>query len=240
MATELIIATADLAVRVNGYQIKATNLLDQAKRAEINDMPSLANAQKFMGVVGAIKSNLEEERKVTIDDFDKRVRFINAQYKPVRDQLEEAYELVRSKASTFERIERKRLMEAQERAQKAADDEAVKSAESREQAGDAAGADAIIEMASQVHMPTAKVVLPRDEMTGTKLKVRRVWEGKVGDVKAMCAAIAAGHLPEDIVDFKKSRINEIAKGWAAARTDQKVLEIHKYGLIAEEVDSLTR
>lgn len=240
VSTELIIATADLAIRISEYNTKADNLLDQGKRAEINDRASFATAQTYLGIVGTIKENLENERKGLIGPHDTRVRFINAQYKGPRDKLEEGYELVRGKAGTFEKAERKRLAQEQERIQKAADDEAVRSAETREKAGDAAGADAIIEMASQVRMPAPKLVIPRDELTGTKLKPRRVWEGKVGSIKEMCAAIAAGDLPEDIVEFKKSRINEIAKGWAAARTDQKVLEIHKHGLIAEEVDTLTR
>lgn len=241
MAQELIIATADLAVRVNEYRLKATNLLEQAKRAEINDTASFANAQKFMGVVGSIKSNLEEERKTVIGPYDTRVRFINQQYKPVRDDLESAYELVRTKASAFERVERKRLMEEQERAQKAAEDEALRVAEEREKAGDLAGADAIVEMASNVTLPPAKVVIPRDELTGTKLKVRRVWEGSVEDVVATCAAIGRGDLPPTLIrEFNKTELNNLAKKWAEERTDKKLLEIHRHGICAEEVDSVTR
>lgn len=239
-STELIIATAELAIRVQDYKTKAENLLDQGKRAEINDQASFELAQRYLGVVGTIKDNLEQERVGLVDPAGSRVRFINAQYKVPRDMLEEGYELVRGKASVWEKSERRRIAADQERIQKTADDEALKAAEARENAGDTAGADAIIEMASQVHMPAPKLVVPRDELTGTKLKPRRVWEGKVGSVKEMCAAIARGDLPEDIVEFKKSRLNEIAKGWAAARTDQKLLEIHRHGLIAEEVDTLTR
>lgn len=241
MATELIIATADLALRVNEYALKANNLLDQAKRAEVNDTASFATAQTFMGIVGTIKANLEEERKALIGPSDSRVRFINSQYKGPRDDLEAAYELVRTKASAFERVERRRIAAEQEKIQKAAEEEALRSAEAREKAGDAAGADAIIDMASQITLPPAKVVIPRDELTGTKFKVRRVWEGKVEDVVATCAAIGRGELPPTLVrEFNKTELNALAKKWAAERTDQKILEIHRHGVCAEEVDSVTR
>jgi hypothetical protein len=240
MATELIIATADLALKVNGYVQRADNLLEQAKRAEINDLESFGKAQTFVGIAAAVVANLEEERKQLIEPFDKRVRFVNAQYKAPRDKLNEALDTVKVKAQSFERTERSRLVREQQAQQRAAEDEALSVAAEREAAGDAAGADAIVEMASSVQLPKAKVVIPRDEITGTKFKTRRVWEGRVGDVKAMCAAIAAGELPEDIVEFKKSRLNEIAKEWAAARTDMSILEINRHGLAAEEVDSLTR
>lgn len=239
-STELIIATADLALKTNDYAQKADNLLDQAKRAEINDIPSFEKAQTFVGIAGNIHSNLETERKQIIEPYDKRVRFVNAQFKPVRDKLEEAMNTVKTKAQSFERSERARLERERQAQQRAAEDEALRVAGEREAAGDAAGADAIVEMATNVQLPKAKLVVPRSEITGTKFKTRRVWEGRAANIKELCAAIGRGDLPEDIVEFKKSRLNEIAKEWAAARTDESVLEIHRFGLAAEEVDSLTR
>jgi len=213
MAQELIVSTATLAVTVTQGLEKANDLLEQAGRAEIAEREDYENGTDFRKVVSGIRKRLEDQRKELVDPYGKRVRLINAEFKKVRDVLDQADDQVKGKMTIWHNVEEKKQRVIQEKQRKEAEETALAAAEEAEEAGDVATSEAILNMATETPEPKAKPAVGRGELTGAASVATKVWTAEVTDIKAACRAIADGHLPEDIVEFPKSKLNALARTW---------------------------
>jgi len=228
MSQELIVSTASLAVTITDLQTKANDLLEQAGRAEITERKHYENGTDFLKVVSGIKKRLEDQRKGLVDPYGQRVRAINAEFKKVRDVIDQADKQLKQKMTVWHDVETKKQREIQQQQQKEQEEAALAAAEEAEESGDAATSEAILNMASEIPEPEAKPTIGRGELTGAASVATKVWTAEVTNVKHACQAIADGQLPVDLIEFPKSKLNALAREWHAANPDAE--EIGQYGI----------
>lgn len=231
MSQELIVSTATLAVQVTEGLAKANDLAEQADRAAITERKDYENGTDFRKIVSGIRKRLEDWRKEHVDPYGKRIRYINAEIKKVRDVLDQADDNVKRKMTVWHNVEEKRQRELQEQQRKEAEESALAAAEEAEEAGDVATSEAILNMASEVPEAAAKPAVGRGELTGASSVATKVWTAEVHNIKHACQAIADGHLPEDLISFSQSKLNALARERHEKSPD--VDEIAQYGITAK-------
>lgn len=192
----------------------ANNLTEQAERAVVTTPEEFASATDFVKICQSQFNQAEDIRTAIVGPLNDHVKWLNAQFRPITTSLELAKKKVAGKAATWKREEDKRVREEALQAQREADEQALKDAEAASEAGDDARADAILEVAAETPLPPVKAPPGRGVITGATGSTKTNWKGEVkyDDVRAVCAAIAAGDLPIDIIkDWNKIVMNGIAK-----------------------------
>jgi hypothetical protein len=228
MSQELIVSTASLAVTLTQGLEKANDLLAQGKRAEIAERKDYENGTDFRKVVSGIRKRLEDQRKGLVDPYGKRVRSINAEFKKVRDVLDQADDQVKGKMTVWHNVEEKRQRDLQEKQRQEQEETDLAAAQEAEEAGDLATSEAILNMASEVPEPEAKPSIGRGSLTGAASVATKVWTGEVHSVSNACLAIAKGALPADLVTFSQSKLNALAREWHEKQPDAE--EIAQHGI----------
>ncbi len=229
MSTELIVSTADLAMMVTELQTKADDLLAQAERAEVGDQKAYEKGTDFRKIVSGIKKRADDKRKELVEPSGRRVRTINAEFKKVKDTLDQADTAVKTKMLGWYSAEQQRIREENELKRKAAEETALAAAEKVEEEGDASTAEAILNMASEVPKADDRPAIGRGELTGATSVASTVWTGRVDNIKHACRAIADGHLPVDTVTFSQSKLNALARQYHENHPDAE--EIAQHGIL---------
>jgi len=214
MAQAKIQTPASLLTQSQPYIENANNLKDQAERSEIDTAEAFANATDFVKICQGQVNSLEDARKAITGPLNDHVKWINDQFRPIRETIEKAKKVVSDKAATWKRAEDKRVREEAEKAQREADEQALKDAEAAAEAGDEERADAILEVASETPAPVVTAPPARGTLTGATGGTRTNWKGEVqyDDIQAVCQAIADGKLPTNIIkDWNKTVMNGVAK-----------------------------
>lgn len=233
MAQELIISTADLAVVITDYTAKATDLLEQGERAVIDSNKSDDNGTDFMKVVSGIDKKLDDWRLSMVGDYKQRARLIDAQCKTVSDLLKRAKKIIGDKKLVWYNAEEKRKRAEAEIQRRESEEASLDAAQKAEEAGDAATSEAILNMAAETPPPDVKPDISRGSLTGAAAVATKVWTARVDNVKHVCKAIAEGHLPEDLVEFPKSKLNALARDWHEKNPDAKEIEQHGINVSSE-------
>lgn len=229
MSTELIISTADLAMTVTNLQASADDLLSQAERATVDDQKAYEKGTDFRKIVSGIKKRADDKRKELVEPSGRRVRTINAEFKKVKDTLDQADTAVKTKMLGWYSAEQARIRKENERKRKVAEEAALEAAEKVEEEGDAATAEAILNMASEVPEADDRPAIGRGELTGATSVASTVWTGRVDNIKDACRAIADGLLPEDTVVFPQSKLNALARQYHENSPEAK--EIAQHGIL---------
>lgn len=210
MAKELILSTAELATTVQEYVGRAEELRDQGKRAEIIDQKTFDTGTDYRKIVTGMLKKLDAERKKIVGPYNTRIKAINAEFKKLTEILSEADDTVRTKMTKWYNEEEKRRKEEAEAIQRQAEEDALQAAEQAEKEGDHSKADAIVNLASDTEAPDVKIQ-GRGDFTGATSSAPKYWVGEVVDKKAFFTALANGDLPDEIVEIKQSKLNEIAR-----------------------------
>lgn len=212
MATPKTFTPTDLATQILPFTANANSLVEQAERAVIDSKESLDKATDFIKLCIARRDRSEELRVSLVKPLNNHVAWINDQFRPVRERIEKAKEIVNKKAVAFQKAETERLeREAAEEARKR-EEAALEAAEDAQARGDAEVADAILDVASQTPGLSTKPSSGRGGITGASGSLAGRWVGKVVDRVEVCKAIAEGRVSPDVIkDFYASKLNEIAK-----------------------------
>jgi hypothetical protein len=126
--------------------------------------------------------------------------------------MAKAKKAMNTKATDYQKKERDRIVAEEEAARKLAEDEALEQATLAAESGDTEKAEAIVQAAADTPQGTTKPAPSRGGMTGASGGLRGRWIGEVVDVKQVCAAIASGDLPEEMIkEFSKTALNTYAK-----------------------------
>lgn len=228
MSQELIVSTAELAVTLTDLTTKANDLLAQADKAEIETKKNYETGTDYRKVVSGIRKRLEDKRKELVDPYGGRVRVINSEFKKVRDILDNADGIVKTKMLVWYSAEQQLIRKENERKRKEAEDSALASAEEAEKSGDAATSEAILNMATETPEPENKPAIGRGELTGAASVATTVWTAVVHNIEHACHAIGEGDLPVDLVTFSQSKLNALAREWHEKNPDAE--EIAQHGI----------
>jgi len=191
----------------------ADSLLEQAKRAEVHDQESADKASLFLSVVKNKADRLESYRRSVKKPVDDYAAFIQSLFRPISDCLSDAKKLVSSKASDYLVEQERKLREEREAERRRQEEAALKIAAEAEAAGDAAGAEMILD-ASLKQKPEPKSATPPQvtNSLGGKLGLRRTWKGTVASPETVLRAILDGRLPWSLISWNQAALNEVARG----------------------------
>jgi hypothetical protein len=197
---------------ITAFASDVSELQAQAERAVINNQESFDTATDFLKICTAKARRIEDIRKTLVKPLNDHVKFINSLFAPIGDGVEQAKAIVERKAREWKIAEDKRIREAEMARRKAEEEAAMKAAEAAQQAGNQQLADAIIDVAvSSQEKSETKAPAGRGTLTGATGSLRTRWVGRVDGVRAMCAAIASGDLPESIIRISQSDLNACAE-----------------------------
>lgn len=220
---------ATLLTQSQPYIENANNLASQADRAEVTTTEEFSNATDFVKVCQGQLKSLEDARKNLVQPLNDHVKWINDQFRPIRETIDKAKKVVSDKAAIWKRAEDKRVREEAAEQQRLADEQALKDAEAAAEAGDEERADAILEVASETPAPVTTAPLARGAITGATGGTKTTWKGEVqfDDIREVCKAIADGSLPTNMIkDWNKTVMNGVAKNVGATWPEEKNEDKH--------------
>jgi len=213
----------------------AVDLLSQAERAVINDDASLAIATDFLKICQSRSVTVETIRKGQVTPLNDHVSWINGEWKAVTTGLASAKAIVQKKATTYAQEVQAALRAAQAAQRKAIEDAAIKAAEEAQAKGRTEIADLILDSTANARPLVAAVASSRGSMTGASSSLRDFWKGSVTatDIRTVCAAIASGVLPTDIIIFNQANLNKIAKDIAKEGVYHGITIVNDAKLVAQ-------
>lgn len=231
MSTPEILTPTALLTHSQPSIASANNLLEQSRRAVIT------SEEDYTKCIDAVKFTIQKEKEAKevldklVGPLTAHVKWIRDQFKPIFDALDEAKGNFKRAGLKWSEAEEKRRAEEAAELQRQAEEQALADAEAAAQAGDKERAAALIDIAAAT--PAADTsVRGRGTHTGASGGTRKTWKATVVDVKALCRAIADGHLPATLIDptkIPKSNLN----GWAKLHGKEEVI----YGLrVVQEKD----
>lgn len=215
-----VYSPVELSTQVTPFASNANDLVDQAERAEIVDKEKFDTSVDFIKVCNSQLSRLEEMRKAIVGPLNDHVRWINAQFKPLRERIEQAKGVMESKALMWQKAERDRIEAEAEAEHKRQEEEALAAAQDAQERGDEKAADAILDVAATTPEPDKKPATGRGSLTGATGSISGRWIGRVVDVRAVCRAIADGEVPEDVI-----------KGWYTSKLNRMATDHGKEGVV---------
>lgn len=194
---ELKIATPD-----NAPMLAAEAALLEAESITINSPSQLMAADETLKGIKRKWKDIEATRKSLLAPLDEGRARIQAFFKPPLDFLAKAESIYKRKIMDYQAEERRI---AQEVARKEADrlrklDEAK--AKRAEKSRNTARAEELRER--KIIVP----VVPTTTLAGNS--TRELWRAELVDIRALCAAIAAGKAPADLVQFSQDAGNRLA------------------------------
>ena len=208
----------------------ANALVEQANRAEIVDVETFNKGVDAVKICNGILARIEEARTRVTQPIGERIKWWNGEVAKITETVERAKKSFASKTLTFKQAEDKRLADEAEALRKQAEDQALADAAAAQASGDTERANALLDLAAST--PKAKTGLKgRGTFTGASGGSKFVWKGEVSDLKAICAAVVSGELPESIIkEVSKSGMNKIAN-------DRKIAGVF-HGIKCEEKEDL--
>jgi len=213
-ASPKIHTPATLLTQSQPFIENANNLTEQAKKAVVTTVEEFSTATDFVKICQGQISSLEDARKAVTGPLNDHVKWINDQFRPIREAIENAKGIVSTKAAKWKTEEDERVRKEAEEEQRKADEQALKDAEAASEAGDDQRAEAILDVAAETPAPVMKAPAARGSITGATGSTRTNWKGSVefDDVREVCKAIAAGDLPANMIkEWNKTVMNGIAK-----------------------------
>jgi hypothetical protein len=181
-----------------------------ARNLTVDSQDTLDTANAGLARIDGHIKALEAHRLENVGDLTKIVSDINAAYRPVKKQLESAKAATRAAMSKFvaaqKAEERRKQIEAEQAAAKERE-KLRKKAQKAAEKGDHTKAAEIEQAADEVE---TEVIEP-EVSAPTGMVTTERWVGKVVNVKEMCKAIADGVIPEDVIEVKQARLNELAR-----------------------------
>ncbi len=243
MPTPKIQTPATLLTQSQPLIDNANNLTEQAKKAMVTTMEEFAIATDFVKICQGQINQAEDARKAIVGPLNDHVGWINDQFRPITNAVQQAKQIVSTKAAKWKSEEDDRVRLAAIEEQRLADEQALKDAEAASEAGDEERADAILEVAAETPAPVMKAPVARGSLTGATGSTRTNWKGEVkyDDIKAVCQGIIDDHLPTNIIkDWNKTVMNAVAKRVAAEWPEDQKTGKHNGLTIVKDVSLSVR
>jgi len=220
---------------------RAETLVGTAQQIVVSDQISMAKANDFIIQVRAGQKGVIDFFKDMKSSAHKAWKTICDKEKTITDIFKSADAIASKKVIAYRNKERQKAEEAARKAEIEAaerkrkeEEKLLRKASKAEEKGQIEKAEIIAEQATQVHVPIT-VVEPAVKKTevsimGTTTGIKD-WDVTILSPMAVIQAVAAGVLPEYIVEVKMSAIKKYAK-------DQRIKNYNQHGLRIEETERL--
>lgn len=205
-----ILPVLALVPQLEPFKVAVTSLEAQAERAVIDSEDKYQRGSDFETICNQNWDQLEALRvsvKRPIDDYGK---FVQSIFKPIQERFEAARKKINAKRLVFFKAEEKRRQDLAEVQRKANEEAAQALAEQAEKTGDAAGAAAILEVATMAVVPQVAMRIGGTNTFGKSTNLAKRWTASVDAPMQLLAAIIAGHVPMSVIEWKQSELNKVA------------------------------
>ena len=184
-----------------------TNYLITAREMVINGKESLEAASKELSSITTTEKAMEADRTEITGPMNTALKAVNAKYKPWRLVLGNASQIIRGKVSDFMAEEQRKLQiiqaEEQAKARKIGAKQEAKADKLRKD-GQSEKADVVEEQAAS-HVAVQQTVMKVEGLSS-----RKVWRGRITDMKAFCQGVVDGKNPITFVEVKQADLNRLA------------------------------
>lgn len=226
-----ILPALRLVPQLEPFKPVATSLEAQAERAVITSEEAWQRGSEFLSVCTQYWDQLEDFRKAVKGPIDDYGKFIQSIFVPLQQRIKKARDSVNAKMLAFHVAEENRRKREAEEQRKRNEEAALKLAEQQAAAGDAAGADAILEVATALPVPQSAPRLGGTNTFGKSTGVTKRWVGTVAEPMEVLKAILAGHVPMSVIgEWSQSELNRIAGTLKVEKTLHGIRIEHKAGL----------
>jgi len=215
---ELLPETAVAEQHISPLSAGIDQLEGQVTRAEVSDDDSLSKAGDLYKIIGSQEKKSEDARKKLVQPLNLHVKWINNQFKPLTERLKLIKNSLKGKMDIFVAEKTRIEQEQAEAARKAAEEEALQRAAELEKQGQAEVADKVIEAAAELPSTVPKSAPARGDY-GSTTSARTDWKAEIVDIKAFLQAIIDGHIPEDYIEIKQSKLNSLATAKKVEKTN---------------------
>lgn len=168
-----------------------------------DDYEDAADTLKQIKAVTALLESIAEKFRKPAYDYYKKVL---DQKKKLVKPGENAEKKIKRLMSDFMRQKEEEKRKAIEAARRKAEEEAMKAAEELEEAGMDDAAEAILSGAENV-----AVEVQDDKPEVDNVTERSVWSAELVNLRELCAAVAKGEAPEDLVQLNSKEANALAR-----------------------------
>jgi hypothetical protein len=224
--TDAIVVSSDISIlpilklvpQLEPFKEAATKLEAMAERAVIDSEDAYQRGSDFETICRQRFDQIETLRKATkkpIDDYGKLVQSI---FLPIQERFTAARAKVNAKRLTFYKAEEKKRLDAAEAIRKTNEAAALKLAEEAEKSGDAAGAAAILDVATMPAQAVAPLKLGGTNTYGKSTNLTKRWTASVDNPMALLNAILAGNVPISIIEWKQVELNKVAASLKVEKT----------------------
>lgn len=183
--------------QVQSYGVAVTDLQGQVDRVVIESNDVFTRAGDLMKVINVQKKKHDEARRALVDPLNAHVKFINDSFRPHTTALDAAKSSLKAKMDEWAQKEADRIAAEEAEARRKAEEDALAMAEVAEAAGATDIAEEVMAKAAAEPKKRSGVVGRSD--FGTTTSIRKDWKFEVEDIKALCAAVAAGQVPVEAV-----------------------------------------
>jgi hypothetical protein len=225
-----ILPILKLAPQLEPFKAAAENLEAQAERAVIDSEDAWQRGSDFETICQQRWDQLEALRKAAKGPVDDYGKLIQSLFVPILARYKAAREKVNAKRLTFYKTEGAKRQAAAEAVRRANEEAALKLAEEAQKSGDAAGAAAILEVATMTPKSVPALRLGGTNTFGKSSNVTKRWTATVENPMEVLKAILAGNVPISIVDWKQVELNKVA---ASLKVEKSV-----FGLKIQQAENL--
>lgn len=197
---------------------KGANLLEQVGRVNIENDEILATAGDLAKVINTQIKKADEARLALTKPLKDHCKWIESQFKETVAPMTEAKSDLKTKMDAYVHERHLRQEEENEKARKAAEEEALKSAAAHAEAGDQDTADAVIDAAADLPDTVQKAPIARGDL-GASTSTKTTWHAEVADLNTFLKAIIDGDLPADFIEIKQAKLNSLATSRKVEKTN---------------------
>ena len=213
-----------VSVDLTPHGEKAANMLAQAQRAEITDEETYAKGGDLIHIAATNVKKIEKMRKALADPLFAMKKFVDGQFKTVKDEFGKVRSEIEPKMLKWKRAEDEKLRVLARAEAKRIEDEALANAalEVEEEHQDEvmeAAAEATEKMVEKAQVQ--QTYGDYGSSTGTAKKYSTVVNHHLDFVRALVKHIDDGNARnidlQDIVDLRKAGLNKLAKDMRAQK-----------------------
>lgn len=191
-------------------------VVDEYRNFDVVTIDDCQHAADVLNKYKARLNDLEERRKLITKPLDDAKKSVMDLFRPAADAFKTLETILKPKIVAFQRKQE----EEQRRLQAEAEEKARKERERLEKRAQQAADKGQLEKAAALEEQAATTVAAAPAVIDQKVSgiaTRKQWKGKVTSVQELCRAIADGHVPASVVEFKQSELDRFAATWQSSK-----------------------
>lgn len=200
-----LLSPTSVAQTVQPYQMDAQGLLAQAQRAEIDSSERYATGADLAKIISTKIKAAEEARTALVKPLNDHVKWINGQFKPTTETLEQAKQLLMAKMTRFAQLQEQEQARLRAEARAREEAEALERAKALEAEGKRELADAVLDTAASLPEAPLRSTPTRGNL-GSTASTKKVWKLRIVDPAALPRWCVETVTPGEVVSLQSAAV----------------------------------